>query len=238
MEGWMFRRWGLLPRTSMGWAEQRDDGRHEAMGGAKRWLYIHVSWNPSPLCAHPLSPVLCHLCIITQPPSLPLLVSYQTDGFFHMAFTPPSAPSFSPSRSITLMLCGSVGCCVCSWNNLVACILSPFHPLFVSSFIHSFLLFFFCLIFCLCQLLDFKHTENSSFGGYLTEYPFILLVKVIVIKLCKWADVALRGGHLAPWQRWSHFKTISILYQWRDRRETALMWLFVVSAINICWNMK
>lgn len=98
------------------WVEQN----RGMMGVMKQWEEPKDSFTfmyhetPHPLCAHPLSPVLCHLCIITQPPSLPLLVSYQTDGFFHMAFTPPSAPSFSPSRSISLMLCGSVGCCVCS----------------------------------------------------------------------------------------------------------------------------
>lgn len=162
MEGWMFRRWGLLSRSSVGWAEgwwaSWSDGRSQKMA-----LHSCIM-KPLPLCAHSLSPVLCHLCIITQPPSLPLLVSYQTDGFFHMAFTPPSAPSFSPSRSITLMLCGSVGCCVCSWNNLVACILSPFHPLFVSSFIHSFLLFFvviFVFVSCwISNIQKIRHLED------------------------------------------------------------------------------
>lgn len=135
------------------------------MGVIKRWeepkdSFTFMYHETPPPCVLTLLAPCCVISIITQPPSLPLLVSYQTDGFFHMAFTPPSAPSFSPSRSISLMLCGSVGCCVCSWNNLVARILSPFHPLFVSSFIHSYFFGVFFFVFVSCWISNIQKIRH------------------------------------------------------------------------------
>lgn len=117
------------------------------MGGMRLWeepkpafTFIYDETPPPPACSLSQPRVESSLChhATSLHPSLPSVVSYQTDGFFHMAFH-SSLPrlSFSPSRSITLTLCGSVGCSVFSRNNLAACILSLPSPFFVSSFIYS-----------------------------------------------------------------------------------------------------
>lgn len=97
----------------------------------------------------------------------------------------PPAPSRSPSCSITLMLCGSsrLLCFLLHWSlKSVLSFNSLFHPLFVSSLYPCFL----------CQWLDLK-CFKSSFGENVTGYPFLLLLKVIVINMCKWAGVSMRG---------------------------------------------
>lgn len=111
------------------------------MGGMRLWeepkpafTFMYDETPPPPVCSLSEPRVESSLChhATSHHPSLPSVVSYQTDGFFHMAFhSSLPRPSFSPSRSITLMLCGSVGCSVFSRNNLAACILSP-HPPFLS----------------------------------------------------------------------------------------------------------
>lgn len=130
--GWMFRR---LPAALLfnGWmVDIMNGGRSQTMASHSCIV------KPLPLWAHPVSTVLCHLCIITQPPSLPPF-----SGILSNRWVPPRGLSLLPlpplplrSRFITLMLFGSTGCCVGSCNNLVACILSlssPLlsHPLFI-----------------------------------------------------------------------------------------------------------
>ncbi len=145
---------------------------HEAIGGAKGWVYIHVSWKPSS-CGLTLLPPCPVISALSRnfPPSLPptRLVSYQTDWFVHMDFCIPPSSLFCPlflclllslpfSRSITLMLCGSVGCCVYScmgaWNNLLAHTLS--FPLSFSIPLLSHPSFIVCCFFFFCLSQPFQ----------------------------------------------------------------------------------
>lgn len=101
---------GLRPLLSGGLQEKwsREIMRHhEGGGGASQLVYVHVTWTLSS-CGLPLLP----LCLIISPLSRNLPPSHQTDGSTHMAVLSPSLPL---SHSITLMHCGSVGCCVRSW---------------------------------------------------------------------------------------------------------------------------
>lgn len=218
---WRDGRWGPLPCSSMGWAEQRAVTRHEAIGGAKRRLYIHVSSNPSPSVLGLLA--LCYVISVLSrnTPSLPPSCIWHPMNWRALPSLLPPAPSCSPSCSITLMLCGSARllCFLLHWSLKSVSLHSLFHPLFVSSLYPCFL----------CQWLDFK-CFKSSFGENLTGYPFLLLLKVIVINMCKWADVSLRGTLGSS--------TALVSFEVRNIPSfISYLWL-VFCAVNICWHMK
>lgn len=85
----------LLPCSSMdGWSMSW------MMGGARRWLHIHALWNPSS-CGLSLWAPCCVISVLSHnlSPFLPFLVSYQTDGFLHVAFHSTLCPHF-PSLSL------------------------------------------------------------------------------------------------------------------------------------------
>lgn len=124
--------------------------------------------------AHHLTPVSCHLCMITQPPSPPSLCPIKQMGSSTWLFLsslyplfPPPLPPLPPSRCITLMLYGSVGCCVCScmwaWNNLLAGILSPTRSSPFCLILHSFILVCF-VFFSVCVSRCISYVKNSNLG--------------------------------------------------------------------------
>lgn len=125
---------GREPRPPLSKADGRAVLDVRGWVGLNSGLKLRVWWNQTPPHPHPPHPPSCALTLaascwvifvasrnrppLSSPsPARPLVVSYQTDGFFHMANLPssssssaaPRAPSLPSSRSIALMLCGSVG---------------------------------------------------------------------------------------------------------------------------------
>lgn len=106
MEGLMLGRWVmvilLFNGLRRGFTEKQSRGMFrppEAMAWATWWVYIHVSWSPSSSGCSPSNPLSLLSSLHHHTTSLPSVVSYQTDGFIHMAFC------ITPSSHCPLRLC-------------------------------------------------------------------------------------------------------------------------------------
>lgn len=160
--------------------------------------------NPLLLWPPPVTSVSCYLPIITQPPSLPPFLSHvRSNRWVHAhgcsrSLPPSLPPSVPPSCSITLMHCGSVGCCVRSWMgslklfpSLKSLFLSRSVTFIPSSHSSSFLSCWeLLLLFLLLPML--AHQTCMCFGNR-SPWIGIQLIQLMLIKPAPWCLTPVRG---------------------------------------------